>query len=769
MRNVVSRMIGAVFALALAAGAQAEQTALDRFVVKPDLNYAYDRTGDTESFFHQTIFFKLTSLEWREPHEVDRTLWEHDVFVTIPRIKYTGKGTVLLLIDGGSNGDRLSDELIDASQALATAAGMIVAVVRQVPNQPLYFADETEPRTEDEILAYSMDKFLDTGDEEWPVHLAMTKSVMRAMDLIDQYLPRHGERVDDFILMGASKRGWTAWLTAAVDPRVKAIMPISADLLNLHQQFPHHWEAYGLYAPALQDYAEFDLPCRTQSKRGRALWDIIDPYSYRDRYTMPKLVISSAGDQFFVTDSSRYYYDQLPDPKLVRYTFNTDHSQGGNVDAVLDLLSAAMLWVDDVTGSGQGPEYAWTFEDDDGIRVEVVHKTPDRVYLWQAHNPQGRDFRLETFGANWVRTELSGENGVYIARVDPPEAGYKAFAVEMVYKAHGLADLFDLEQVFTTEVRIIPDTMPYAGEACWSDSPGYLETPADGGYQSGIGVLAGWICDAGKVELVVDGERYLEPAYGARRVGTAEHCGDEDNGFGMLYNLNLFGSGEHQVIARADGRKFDLADFTVMNFDTPFLRGASGIYDLLDFPAPGRTTQVMWQESQQNFAIAGLDQTETGAPDVPRRVPRAAESRFWLDNPAPDSFQSGVGMISGWICEADKLELSFDGRDRKQIPYGAPHGGTVDICGDRDNAFGMLYNFNLLGPGPHQMQLFADDEEIERVNFSVTTFGEPFVRGLSAEYSLPGFPEAGQDTWIQWQESLQNFTISGGEATEPLD
>jgi PhoPQ-activated pathogenicity-related protein len=118
-----------------------------------------------------------------------------------------------------------------------------------VPNQPLYFADEDHVRRkEDQILAYSMDKYLDTGDEEWPVHLAMTKSVVRAMDAIQDYLRKEDVTIDDFILMGGSKRGWTTWLTAAVDPRVRAILPISIDMLNLNRQFPRHWDAYGFYA-----------------------------------------------------------------------------------------------------------------------------------------------------------------------------------------------------------------------------------------------------------------------------------------------------------------------------------------------------------------------------------------------------------------------------------------------------------------------------------------------------------------------------------------
>jgi PhoPQ-activated pathogenicity-related protein len=32
--------------------------------------------------------------------------------------------------------------------------------------------------------------------------------------------------------------------------------------------------------------------------------DIIDPYNYRDRLTMPKLVVDSGGDEFFMLDDN---------------------------------------------------------------------------------------------------------------------------------------------------------------------------------------------------------------------------------------------------------------------------------------------------------------------------------------------------------------------------------------------------------------------------------------------------------------------------------
>ena len=137
-------------------------------------------------------------------------------------------------------------------------------------------------------------------------------------------------------------RGWTTLLTAAVDSRIRAIVPASIDMPNLARQFIHHWESYGFYAPALNDYVAFNLPCRVQTPEGKALLQVVDPYAYRDRYTMPKLILNASGDQFFTTDSSRFYYAGLPDLKWLRYTPNVDHFQG------IDTIVTALSWIDDI-------------------------------------------------------------------------------------------------------------------------------------------------------------------------------------------------------------------------------------------------------------------------------------------------------------------------------------------------------------------------------------------------------------------------------------
>ena len=135
------------------------------------------------------------------------------------------------------------------------------------------------------------------------------------------------------------------------------------------------------------------------------------------------------------------------------------------------------------------------------------------------------------------------------------------------------------------------------------DVVGYLENPGAASFQSGIGVISGWVCDAEEVEIVLNGEPQ-EAAYGTARLDTEAVCGDSDNGFGLLFNWNLLGDGEHEVVALVDGVELDRATVTVTTLGTEFLRDVTGTCTAADFPTGDETVTLAWQQTQQNFVIA---------------------------------------------------------------------------------------------------------------------------------------------------------------------
>ena len=144
-------------------------------------------------------------------------------------------------------------------------------------------------------------------------------------------------------------------------------------------------------------------------------------------------------------------------------------------------------------------------------------------------------------------------------------------------------------------------------------------------------------------------------------------------------------------------------------------------------------------------------------------VPVEGQMRGVLENPGAGSSQSGIGVISGWVCEAETIgiEIETEGEavEQQGVAYGTERVDTQAACGDTANGFGVLFNWNRLGEGEHTVVVVVDEEELGRATFTVTTLGEEFVRGVTGETLALDFPEEGTDVRLVWQEGLQNFVI----------
>ena len=281
---------------------------------------------------------------------------------------------------------------------------------------------------------------------------------------------------------------------------------------------------------------------------------------------------------------------------------------------------------------------------------------------------------------------------------------------------------------------------------------GYLENPGADSFQSGVGILSGWVCEAAVVEIELNGMPQ-EAAYGTERRDTAGVCGDTDNGFGLLFNWNLLRDGEHEVVALVDGVELGRARVTVTTLGQEFLRGVTGTCEAADFPTPGERVTLVWQQNSQNFVIA------SGNPPIGEHAARANALTGYLENPGHNSFQSGVRVLSGWVCDADTVELAIGAAGRQVAAYGTERLDTQGACGDTDNGFGLLFNWNLLGDGEHEVVAYVDDVELGRATVRVTTLGQEFVRDVEGECVVEDFPMPGETVLLEWQQNSQNFVI----------
>jgi len=443
-----------VVLLTLLMTALAVATPLDDYIAKPDPSYTYSVVQTIDNPLGKIYILDMKSQTWRTEKEVNRTLWQHWLTIIVPND--VASNTALLWINGGSNESTSPPNPDGMLIQMALQSKTVVVDLKQVPNQPLVFADDPgNRRYEDAIIAYTFDKFLKTQDPTWPLLLPMAKSAVRAMDTVQDHLTKAtGGKVQikDFVVSGGSKRGWTTWLTAAVDKRVRAIAPIVIDVLNMGPQMEHHFAAYGFYSKAIGDYEQMKVLNRMGSQGGSDIRNFVDPYEYRARYTMPKFVINSAGDQYFLSDSTQFYFKDLPAPKYLLYNPNTDHGLSGS-----QADKALLAWYMAILGGRQLPDFSWNIAGE-GHMVVTAKTTPTQVNLWTATNPTARDFRLETIGKAWTSSPLAGnDKGIYDAAVKAPEKGWTAYFVELLFDSGGT-----LPYRFSTEIRVVPDTLPFA-------------------------------------------------------------------------------------------------------------------------------------------------------------------------------------------------------------------------------------------------------------------------------------------------------------------
>ena len=313
-----------------------------------------------------------------------------------------------------------------------------------------------------------------------------------------------------------------------------------------------------------------------------------------------------------------------------------------------------------------------------------------------------------------------------------------------------------IESAFSNEVFLAPSTLLAA-----------QESPSEGSYESGIGLIRGWVCDVSTVEVEIDGGERRLTGYGTRRGDTATVCGTANTGYGLTLNWNVLGTGLHTLRAFADGVEFSRVTFHVTTLGEDFLRGVGGEYTLPDFPHAGSSVTLRWSEAHQNFVIVGTSANRNSANQrniamarYPLNLLSAAQ-----ESPSEGSYESGIGLIRGWVCNASTVEVEIDGGERRLTAHGTQRGDTAEVCGTPNTGYGLTLNWNSLGDGLHTLRALADGVEFANVTFHVTTLGEDFLQGApEREYTLPDFPRAGSSVTVRWSEAHQNFVIVGFES-----
>lgn len=443
--------LGVVAALCLspwrAAIAAEKSSPLAEYVAAPDDSFGWVKRRQGKLGEAEYVELTLTSQTWRD------IAWKHQLFVLKPK-QLRHESQAILLIGGGNWNDELAKPL-DGQQpedqnaqlpreasllaALAAETGSPVAVLLHVPQQPIFGG-----MREDEIISYTFEQYLKTGDATWPLLLPMVKSAVRGMDAVQQFAERDWQlAIKRFTVTGASKRGWTTWLTAAVDLRVQSIAPMVIDVLNMAPQMKHQLETFGKFSEQIEDYTKRGIQGHMASKPGDDLRKIVDPYSYRSDLIQPKLILLGTNDRYWTLDALNLYWDGLEGEKRVLYVPNQGHKLADPERVVGSIAAFHRQAVGELTL----PELDWKLADGDGqLHLQLTSSAePAHALAWIATSPT-RDFRE----AKWTSQKLQRVDGAYRFALPAPETGYAAMLGELKFASDSLP------YYLSTNVRIVP-------------------------------------------------------------------------------------------------------------------------------------------------------------------------------------------------------------------------------------------------------------------------------------------------------------------------
>ena len=425
--------------------------ALKHYINNDDKSFAWEVRDSLRSENTTAYRLRMQSQTWREFE------WIHELVIIVPD-KLTND-EALIHISGGSanektgepNYHKWEDSLIGFMSGIASRCEAITAILWQVPRQPLYGG-----KYEDELVSFTFHNFQNDKDQTWPLLFPMTKSVIRAMDAIEEFSESRqlAVKAERFVTNGISKRGWTTWLTAASeDKRVVAIAPMVIDILNMPVSVPYQRHMFGSYSIQIQDYVNLGLTEELVTPAGRELVAMIDPYSYRDKYTIPKMIFFGTNDEYWTVDAVKNYIDGIPGKKYISYTTNAGHGLGDKTAAVNALEAFFRQTIDGM----EYPKFDYKIKEKQGsatITLKTDRALLQNVIIWEAVS-ENKDFRPSKFEPTALG--ISGKSSVKV-NIELPKSGYKAFLVMAKYKHPNGNEPYNITtRMFTADVNEVFD------------------------------------------------------------------------------------------------------------------------------------------------------------------------------------------------------------------------------------------------------------------------------------------------------------------------
>lgn len=378
-------------------------------VMQPEIitepNLVSGAVGDTTGIILKTL--RLKTQQWLGAD------WVHTVLIGYNEALLPSMDTAFILITGDYKYEK---DIVQAISSMLKESSSLFVILFDVPNQPLLGGLK-----EDRLISETFVRFFQTRDAQIPLLVPMVRSVKKVMDWIEQSF-----KIRKFVLAGASKRGWTTYLTAACDERVKGIIPISFDFLNFSEQLRMQREWYGTYSKEITAYIEKDFPSKIAEDIGKELLQIVDPYQYIHSLTVPKICVVGTNDAYWHLFSWQNYFPQLLGYKQMLYIPNKGHGV-----ELFRPVFAIQAMIDHVSVGTQLPQYEWEVGDRQ-IRVDWIPQQDYRLlsaYLWTSQSTT-MDFRK----AKWVSIPLEIQQNQMVAKIPENESANVGAFIELLFE-----------------------------------------------------------------------------------------------------------------------------------------------------------------------------------------------------------------------------------------------------------------------------------------------------------------------------------------------
>ena len=432
--------------------------------VLPSLSSQLSYLGEEKTPQYTQYKYSFRSVTWPKifrnntPDVIKPNVWKHEVDIFVPK-ENPNVDTAALYITGGYINSKLirnnsPDKII--SQLILHN---VVIVLKDNPNQYLTINDKQ--LKEDEIIAFTWNRFIHNPKlSYYPLHIPMAIAAQQAMTLAQNILKHQHICINHFVVIGASKRGWATWMTALLDHRVVALIPIVVDVLNFKKQIPHIYNVYAQHWPiALNDYYQQHLPEYANPNSPfysnyLKLLQLEDPFTYftvapyqKKLAQMSKYIVNASGDDFFPPDSAQYYYPALSEKKLLFYLPNSGHYIEYS-PSISQLASTLSAFYKRIISHQALPVITWNRTADE-LKIDYSEK-PSKIILWSAENPITRDFRFSC-AIHYQPTDIQVKEQVSKLKIPTSKQGWSASYVELDFP-DGLRA--------STPIFISPNTYP---------------------------------------------------------------------------------------------------------------------------------------------------------------------------------------------------------------------------------------------------------------------------------------------------------------------